>query len=115
MFVLDLLPPALRPMIFPDPGVERIFIDPKVTRGLCNRLLRFDREFDGALLEYGGDIFSLWVGSSNTPRMLRTVLVSVCLVEYSHINKPIADMTPYPLPAGSRLLQDLGFLAFTLP
>ena len=22
---------------------------------------------------------------------------------------------PYPLPAGSRLLQDLGFLAFTLP
>ena len=29
--------------------------------------------------------------------------------------KPIADMTPYPLPAGSRLLQDLGFLAFTLP
>jgi hypothetical protein len=29
-------------------------------------------------------------------------------------DKPIADMTPYPLPAGSRLLQDLGFLAFTL-
>ena len=25
-----------------------------------------------------------------------------------------ADATPYPLPAGSRLLQDLGFLAFTL-
>src|SRR6266702_311926 len=30
-------------------------------------------------------------------------------------DKPIADMTPYPLPAGSRLLQDLGFIAFTLP
>jgi DDE superfamily endonuclease len=29
--------------------------------------------------------------------------------------KCIADATPYPLPAGSRLLQDLGFLAFTLP
>jgi hypothetical protein len=28
--------------------------------------------------------------------------------------KRMADMTPYPLPAGSRLLQDLGFLAFTL-
>jgi hypothetical protein len=28
---------------------------------------------------------------------------------------PIANMTPYPLPVGSRLLQDLGFLAFTLP
>jgi DDE superfamily endonuclease len=29
-------------------------------------------------------------------------------------DKWIADTTPYPLPAGSRLLQDLGFLAFTL-
>jgi hypothetical protein len=27
----------------------------------------------------------------------------------------IAEMTPYPLPASSRFLQDLGFLAFTLP
>jgi len=27
----------------------------------------------------------------------------------------IAEATPYPLPAKSRLLQDLGFLAFTLP
>ena len=30
-------------------------------------------------------------------------------------DKPIADATPYPLAAGSRLLQDLGFLAFTPP
>ena len=29
-------------------------------------------------------------------------------------DKRIADATPYPLPAGSRLLQDLGFLAFAL-
>jgi len=29
--------------------------------------------------------------------------------------KRIADVTPYPFPAGSRLLQDLGFLAFTRP
>jgi hypothetical protein len=27
----------------------------------------------------------------------------------------IAEATPYPLPVGSRLLQELGFLAFTLP
>ena len=27
----------------------------------------------------------------------------------------IAASTPYPLPSGSRLLQDLGFLAFRLP
>ena len=30
-------------------------------------------------------------------------------------DKPIADATPYPLPRGSGLLQDLGFLGFTLP
>jgi hypothetical protein len=30
-------------------------------------------------------------------------------------DKRIADATPYPLPVGSQLLQDLGFLAFTLP
>jgi hypothetical protein len=30
-------------------------------------------------------------------------------------DKRIAEATPYPLPAGSRLLQDLGFLGFTLP
>jgi hypothetical protein len=29
-------------------------------------------------------------------------------------DKRIAEATPCPLPAGSRLLQDLGFLAFTL-
>jgi hypothetical protein len=27
----------------------------------------------------------------------------------------LAEATPYPLPAGSGLLQDLGFLSFTLP
>jgi hypothetical protein len=30
-------------------------------------------------------------------------------------DKPIADLTPYPLPVGSRLLPDLGFLVCTLP
>jgi hypothetical protein len=30
-------------------------------------------------------------------------------------DKRIAEATPYPLPVGSQLLQDLGFLAFTLP
>lgn len=29
-------------------------------------------------------------------------------------DKAIADTTPYPLPANSQLLQDLGFLAFRL-
>jgi hypothetical protein len=30
-------------------------------------------------------------------------------------DKRMADATPYPWPAGRRLLQDLGFLACTLP
>ena len=29
-------------------------------------------------------------------------------------DKPIADTTPYPLPPGSELLQDLGFVGFKL-
>jgi hypothetical protein len=33
----------------------------------------------------------------------------------SRHDKRIADETPYPLPEGSELLQDLGFLAFRLP
>jgi hypothetical protein len=30
-------------------------------------------------------------------------------------DRRIAEATPYPLPAGSGLLQDLGFLSYTLP
>ena len=30
-------------------------------------------------------------------------------------DKPIADATPYPLPEGSQLFDDLGFLGFVLP
>jgi hypothetical protein len=30
-------------------------------------------------------------------------------------DKRLADATPYPLPPRSRLLQDLGFMGFTLP
>ena len=34
--------------------------------------------------------------------------------EGSTHDKPIADATPYPLAEGSELLQDLGFVGFTL-
>ena len=34
--------------------------------------------------------------------------------EGSTHDKPIADATPYPLPEGSELLQDLGFQGYTL-
>ena len=43
-----------------------------------------------------------------------TILFLSDTYEGSVHDKRIADATPYPLPAGSQLLQDLGFLAFTL-
>ncbi len=36
-------------------------------------------------------------------------------IEGARHEKPVVDQTPYPLPAGSELLQDLGFLGFALP
>lgn len=54
--------------------------------------------------------------------MKNVLLVNAALIilflsdtyEGSAHDKRIADTTRYPLPSGSRLLQDLGFLAFTL-
>lgn len=50
--------------------------------------------------------------------LLANALLSILFLsdtyEGSVHDKRIADATSYPLPAGSRLLQDLGFLAFTL-
>src|SRR6266498_4619834 len=45
---------------------------------------------------------------------LLTILFLSDTYEGSAHDKRIADGTPYPLPEGSELLQDLGFLAFTL-
>jgi hypothetical protein len=44
---------------------------------------------------------------------LTILFLSATLAGSTH-DKRIANATPYPLPAGSRLLQDLGFMAFTL-
>jgi hypothetical protein len=51
--------------------------------------------------------------------LLVHALLTICFLSdtsggRSH-DKRIAEATPSPFPAGSRLLQDLGFLAFTLP
>jgi DDE superfamily endonuclease len=50
--------------------------------------------------------------------LLTNALLSILFLsdtyEGSVHDKRIADATPYPLPAGSRLLLDLGFLAFRL-
>src|SRR5882672_7493838 len=65
-----------------------------------------------------------WVWTSEGPMSTSNVLLVNALLLILFLSdtyggrvhdKPIADATPYPLPAGSRLLQDLGFLAFTLP
>jgi hypothetical protein len=45
--------------------------------------------------------------------VLTILFLSETYVGSTH-DKRIAEATPYPLPAGSRLLQDLGFLAFAL-
>jgi hypothetical protein len=51
--------------------------------------------------------------------LLVNALLTLLLLRATHggrvQDKPIAEATPSPFPAGSRLLQDLGFLAFTLP
>ena len=46
-------------------------------------------------------------------RQVRILYLSPTVAGTLH-DKKIADATPYPLPSGSLLLQDLGFLAFTL-
>ncbi len=49
---------------------------------------------------------------------MNALLIILCLSETSggrvH-DLRIAESTPYPLPAGSGLVQDRGFLSFTLP
>ena len=45
--------------------------------------------------------------------VLTMLLLSETYAGSTH-DQRMADATPYPWPAGSRLLQDLGFLAFTL-
>jgi DDE superfamily endonuclease len=53
----------------------------------------------------------------NNVRLSNAALTSLFLSETyagSTHDERMAEATPYPLPAGSRLLQALGFLAFTL-
>src|SRR5262245_3696156 len=57
MFVLDLLLLAFCAVILPNPGVKRVFIDPKVTSGLGNGLIRLNGQFDRAFLEFSGICF----------------------------------------------------------
>src|SRR5215831_5493190 len=84
MFLIDLLLLALHTVIFPDPGVERIFIDPQVAGCLGNRLLRFDGKFHGALFKLGRIAFHRWFTHRTHLSRVTIALVSVCPEEYSH-------------------------------
>src|SRR5215831_18042511 len=75
---MDFLLLALHPVVFPDPGVECIFINPQITGRLCNRLLGFDREFDGAFLKFRGILFDRGL-THPTPLFRYVVSVSPCV------------------------------------
>ena len=83
---MDLLLLALHPVIFPAPGVSRVFIDSQIARRLGNRLLRLDGEFYCTLLACGRIISHC--GCTHRPHLSSgtSVRVSVCPEEYSHIN-----------------------------
>src|SRR2546430_4412188 len=57
MFVVDLLLLALSAMVFPDPGMQGVFIHPEVTGGLGNGLIRIDCQFHRTFLACGGVFF----------------------------------------------------------
>src|SRR5262245_32219650 len=57
---MDVLRLLFRPVIFPNPRVERVFIDPEIASRLRNWLFRFDREFHGALFELSRISFHRW-------------------------------------------------------
>jgi len=86
MFIIALLLLALHSVIFSDPGMERVFIDPEVAGRLGNRLIRLDRQVHRALFEFGGITFHR--GFTHRPHLSSGtfVRVSVCPEEYSHIN-----------------------------
>src|SRR5262249_58974893 len=84
MCIITLLLPALHTVIFPDPGMEYIFIDPQVAVGLCHRLLRCNGKLHGALFACGRIAFQRWF-THRTPLSRVTIArVSVCPEEYSH-------------------------------
>src|SRR5919108_774457 len=93
MFIMDLLLLALGPVIFPDPGMERVFIHPKVTGSLCDRLIGLDGQFDSTLLEFGGITFHRCFTHRTHLSRGTIVLVPVCPVEYSHIKMTVRQLT----------------------
>jgi hypothetical protein len=94
-------PPPCRPAPFAHDGTERCIVGPQdpAEQKACYRGKKKDHTVKNVLL---------------VNALLTILFLSDTYGGCTH-DKPIADATPYPLPAGSQLLQDLGFLAFTLP
>src|SRR5215470_10418548 len=78
MFVIDRLLLALSAVIFPDPGMERVFIHAKIARCLSKRLLRLDREFDCAFLKFSGILWRRGL-THRTHLICGVVSVSPCV------------------------------------
>ena len=58
---MDLRRLPFRPVLCPNPRVERVFIDPEITSRLRNWLFRFDRAFHGTLFELSRIPFHHWL------------------------------------------------------
>jgi DDE superfamily endonuclease len=74
-----------------------------------------------ALVRICGGAGRVTTGSTRTVKnvLLVNALLVILFLSDTHSGRThdlrIAEATPYPLPAGSGLWQDLGFLSFTLP
>jgi hypothetical protein len=86
MGVIALLFLARNPMVFPDPGMSRVFMHAKGPRGLGHRLLRLDRSLHRALLEGSGILSRCGL----TPR---THLIRCMLALSPCVRKSIATST----------------------
>src|SRR5215470_7441542 len=105
MFVIDRLLLALSAVIFPDPGMERVFIHAKIARCLSKRLLRLDREFDCAFLKFSGILWRRGLTHrthlicgvvSVSPCVRKSIATSQALIRLKQGGESVSD-----LPAGA--------------
>src|SRR5262245_45202028 len=104
---MDLLLLALRPMILPDPGMQRVFVHSELARGLRASLLRLDGQFDCALLEFSGILSRrglahrthlVYCVSSLSPCVRKSITTSSVL--RVALSWAIGVLSPRPIPAG---------------
>src|SRR5215510_1084209 len=100
MFVLYFFFLALSPMIFPNPGMQRVFIHPEVAGGLGNRLIRLDGEFHRPLLKCSGIFFRRGLAHrthliccmmSVSPCVRESITTSGCVSLSSEVSSPASS------------------------